>query len=118
MLVPLQTLFGWPEAPAVTPLEALGLLGGIPLVVIVLVFAVAKGHAALDSSRHGSGPRDSDPVWMGGRATSVMGGADVRLGLAPDQERPQLEGSSQGRADRFPSTAAPEADTGGASARW
>lgn len=106
----MDTLFGWPQAQAVTPLELLGLLGGIPLVVIVLVFAVAKANAVLHASKHGSGPQDSDPVWMGGRARSIMGGAEDELSEAEVTKRRELTAP--------PSTPTSEADAGGASARW
>jgi len=116
MLVPLQTLFGWPSAPEVTPLKALGLLGGIPLVFIVLVFAVAKAHAVMMTSKHGAGPRASDPVWMGGRAASIMGGADPQLNASTDEPRRQLEESGSSGSTAL--TGPAEAGTGGAGARW
>jgi hypothetical protein len=106
----MNTLFGWPQVPTVTPLEMLGLLGGVPLVVVVLVFAVAKANAVMRTSRLGSGPQPSDPVWMGGRALSIMGGAED---LAPDEadaQRRQLTAP--------PLTPGVDADAGGASARW
>lgn len=37
MLVPLETLPGWPAAPNPTPLHALLLLVGVPLVVILII---------------------------------------------------------------------------------
>lgn len=108
--MPMRTLFGWPQVPAVTPLEVLGLLAGVPLVVIVLVFAVAKANAVLKASKHGPGPQPSDPVWMGGRARSIMGGAEDELPEVAETERRQLAAT--------PSTPTLEADAGGASARW
>jgi hypothetical protein len=107
----MDTLFGWPQAPTVTPLELLGLLGGIPLVVIVVVFAIAKGHAVLQVSKHGPGPRPDDPVWMGGRARSIMGGAEDQLTIEEAATR-------QAQLEASPSTPTVEADAGGASARW
>ncbi|SDU82701.1 hypothetical protein SAMN04488544_0569 [Microlunatus sagamiharensis] len=114
MLVPLDTtLFGWPEVPPTSPLQELGLLVGIPLVVILIVFAVSKGNKVMQESRRGPGPHEDDPVWMGGRARSIMGGADDELPAIAEGERRELEAS--------PRTAGPataEADAGGASARW
>jgi hypothetical protein len=111
MLVPLdQVLFGWPEVAPTTPLQELGLLVGVPLVVVVLVFAVAKGHAVLVTSKRGPGPHPDDPVWEGGRARSIMGGADDELPAVESGARRELEGSAS------PATA--ETDAGGASARW
>lgn len=106
----MDTLFGWPQAPAVTPLELLGLLGGFPLVVIILVFAVAKAHSVLKANKLGPGPQPSDPVWEGGRALSIMGGAEDQLPDDVEDRRRELNAS--------PSTPTPELDAGGASARW
>lgn len=111
MLVPLDvTLFGWPTVPETSPLQELGLLVGIPLVVIVVVFAIAKGNQVMRAAKHGPGPQPSDPVWMGGRATSVMGGAEIELADVADEQRRQIEA--------FPSPAGADAAAGGASARW
>ena len=111
MLVPLDiTLFGWPEVPTTSPLAELGLLIGIPLVFIVIVFAIAKGNAVMKESKRGPGPHADDPVWMGGRARSIMGGAEDELPALPESERRALEGS--------PASATAEADAGGAGARW
>ncbi len=110
-LTPLDvTLFGWPEVSPATPLEQLGLLVGAPLVVFVLVFAIAKGNAMMKASKHGPGPQASDPVWMGGRARSIMGGAEDELPGSGGDRRRELERSS--------SSATPEEGAGGASARW
>ena len=107
----MDTLFGWPQVPTVSPLELLGLLGGIPLVVIVLIFAISKAHAVLDVSKNGPGPHASDPVWMGGRALSIMGGAEDQLTDAVEAQRRRALGAA-------PSTPTADADAGGASARW
>ena len=106
----MDSLFGWPQAPAVTPLELLGLLGGIPLVVVVVVFAIAKAHGVLQASKRGPGPQPGDPVWLGGRALSIMGGAEDLIPDAAETERRQISSS--------PSTPTAEADAGGAGARW
>ncbi len=107
----MDTLFGWPQAPTVTPLELLGLLGGVPLVVIVVVFAIAKAHAVMQVSKHGPGPRPDDPFWVGGRARSIMGGAEDQLTIEEAATR-------RGQLEAAPSTPTAEADAGGASARW
>ncbi|MGI3779681.1 MAG: hypothetical protein ACRYG2_02800 [Janthinobacterium lividum] len=106
----MDTLFGWPQAPAVSPLELLGLLAGFPLVVIIGVFAVAKAHAVLKVHRLGPGPQPSDPVWEGGRALSIMGGAEDQLPADVEDRRRELDAPS--------STPTLEADAGGAGARW
>ena len=99
---------GWPEASDPNPLAELGLLIGLPLLVIAIAFAVAKIGNAAKASRTGGGVQPSDPIWMGGRARSIMGGAE--------DERPAVtagEGSPQAG-----SHAGEESGTGGAGARW
>jgi len=69
MLVPLETLSGWPEAPDPTALEALGLLIGFPALVFVIVFAIAKIGTVAQASSAAATPM-TDPVWVGGRETA------------------------------------------------
>jgi hypothetical protein len=106
----MDTLFGWPEAPTVTPLEMLGLLGGFPLVVIILIFAVAKAHAVLKAHKVGPGPQPGPPPRWGRRALSIMGGAEDQLTDEVEARRRELNAP--------PSTPTLEADAGGAGARW
>jgi hypothetical protein len=109
-LVPLDTYNfpGWPEAPNPNPLAELGLLIGLPLLVMAIAFAVAKIGNAAKASRTGGGVQPSDPIWMGGRARSIMGGAE--------DERPAV---TTGEGSQHPSArAGDESGTGGASARW
>jgi hypothetical protein len=106
----MDTLFGWPEAPQVSVLEMLGLLGGLPLLATLLVYAIAKADAVIKVSKHGPGPHTSDPIWMGGRARSIMGGGEDELSEGEAARRRQLTAA--------PSTPTSEADAGGASARW
>ena len=42
MLVPLDTLAGWPAAPDPTPLQSLGLLVGIPAVAFLIMFGLVQ----------------------------------------------------------------------------
>ena len=90
MLVPLETLFGWPSAPDPTPLQALGLLVAAPLVVYVIAFAWAKAHQMLKVSKVGPGPQPSDPIWMGGQAKSIMDGPEVENKQIADSQRNQI----------------------------
>ena len=69
MLVPLETLSGWPAAPDPTVLESLGLLIGFPALVFIIVFAVAKIGTVAQASSAAPTPM-TDPVWVGGRETS------------------------------------------------
>jgi hypothetical protein len=102
MLVPQETLSGWPAVADPTILQTLGLLVGLPAVVIVIAFAVAKAGNVAQAGRQ-TDRQVTDPVWVGGRKDGeVDSAADV----------PALEsGTSQA------ATGSAE-ETGGAGARW
>ncbi|HZA32780.1 MAG TPA: hypothetical protein VE462_14825 [Propionibacteriaceae bacterium] len=93
MLVPLDTLEGWPAAPDPSWLQILGLLVGLPLVVIVVVIGIAK---VLNAARKGDAHEEvTEPVWVGGR---------------PEQKTEStaaIEGGGQAPSE-----------SGGAGARW
>ena len=92
MLVPLDTLEGWPTAPDPSALQVLGLLFGLPLLVIVIVIAIAKiSNSAGAGDAH---EEVTEPVWVGGR---------------PEQKTDATAAieSSEGTSD-----------SGGAGARW
>ena len=92
MLVPLDTLEGWPTAPDPSALQVLGLLFGLPLLVIVIVIAIAKiSNSAGAGDAH---EEVTEPVWVGGR---------------PEQKTEATAAieSSEGTSD-----------SGGAGARW
>jgi len=104
MLVPLDTLEGWPTAPDPSWLQILGLLVGLPLLVIVVVIAIAKG---LNAARKGDAHEEvTEPVWVGGR---------------PEQKTESTAAIEDGQ--KTESTAAIEgaqapSESGGAGARW
>ena len=100
MLVPLDTLAGWPTAEAPTALQSLGLLIGIPLLVILIAFAVAKiGNTA--KAGRGEAPPPAESLWVNGR----QGGGEI-------EAAPELHGVG---ADDKPGD---EQQVGGAGARW
>lgn len=91
MLVPLDTLAGWPPAPDPSWLQVLGLLIGLPLLVIVVVIALAKiFNAAGKGDAH---QEVTEPVWVGGR---------------PEQKTESPAAIEGGQAS----------ESGGAGARW
>ena len=101
--MPLDTLAGWPAAPEPTVLETLGLLVGAPLLVTIVVVAIAKIGNAVKAGR-GEAPPVADSIWVGGR----QAGGEI-------EAAPELHGVGAEDADRTP-----EADRtpGGAGARW
>lgn len=100
MLVPLETLPGWPQAASPSVLEVLGLLVGLPLVVVVIVGAIAKVDKMIKVSR-GEPLQVTEPVWVGGL------------------DRPEIEGPLHDEVvEDAKQVSGPGTDVGGASARW
>jgi hypothetical protein len=97
MLLPLDTLAGWPTVKPPTVLQSLGLLVGAPLLVAIIVFAIAKIGTTVQAKR-GEAPPAADSVWVGGREA----GGEV-------EAAPELHGVGAEDDDRTP---------GGAGARW
>jgi hypothetical protein len=84
MLVPLDTLAGWPPAPDPSWLQVLGLLFGLPLLVMVVVIALAKVfNAAGKGDAH---DEVTEPVWVGGRPEQkTESPAAIEGGEAPSE---------------------------------
>jgi hypothetical protein len=111
--MPLETLPGWPRVDNPSPLQSLGLLIGLPLVVIVIAFAVAKIGNTVKAAR-GTTNADTDPVWVGGPTRPDIEG--------PRHDQAAIEAE---RAAELPDTqvtteadASSGRDVGGAGARW
>ena len=97
MLVPLDTLAGWPAAKEPTILQTLGLLVGFPVLAMVIAFAVARLGTSVQAKR-GDAPPAADSVWVGGR----QAGGEI-------EAAPELHGVGAEDDDKTP---------GGAGARW
>ena len=101
MLVPLETLSGWPAAPDPTVLQSLGLLVGFPALAFIIVFAVAKIGNTVKARQEPATPM-TDPVWVGGRETAE-----------------NVDTVSEDLGDKTASAGDDAADSeGGAGARW
>jgi hypothetical protein len=99
MLVPLETLVGWPVAPDPPLTHVLGLLVGLPLLAALIITLLGKASSLAKAGRGGSSTRT-------GTASSAAGATDpVWLGNAPESKE-LTEGAST------------QTETGGASARW
>lgn len=101
MLVPLETLPGWPTVVDPTLLQELGLLVGLPLLVCIAVFGIAK-IGNLRKAAQGGQDAVTDPVWVGGPT------------------RPDIEGPihDQAQIEAAEISEQPGTDVGGAGARW
>ncbi len=111
MVVPLQTLPGWPAAPEPSVLNVLALLVGGPLVVIALVAVIARVHHAVRGNM-GVPAVANQPIWVNGQriepATQDEGSrAAIEAGHAA------VGASTESSTDTTDTT-----DTGGAGARW
>ena len=97
MVVPLDTLAGWPAAQEPSILQTLGLLVGIPALVTIIVFAIAKMGTSVQASRGDAAPA-ADSVWVGGR----QAGGEI-------EAAPEMHGVGAEDDEKTP---------GGAGARW
>ena len=137
MLVPLETLPGWPEAPSPSLLEVLGLLVGAPVLVIAIVAVLARVHHATKGNMGTPGVANQ-PIWVNGERVepsiqgqgardsieaghrAVTDRADRADGVDRDQQGQQ---GQQGGATALHGGARraqqdDDATTGGAGARW
>jgi hypothetical protein len=115
MLVPLETLSGWPQAPDPSVLQVLGLLVGLPLLVFIIVVAINK-IVTTAHARRGDVVVASDPLWVGAQSAELE--ANVNPGLETSEEAPagDAEQASVGE-DHVEGDDAGE-HVGGAGARW
>lgn len=104
MLVPLETLPGWPAAEDPSLLSVLGLLVGLPLVVIVVVAVIAKISNMRKVAR-GEPTHITQPMWVGGMQR-------------PEIEGPRHDEVSDDADDATVAAQEPGSGTGGAGARW
>lgn len=71
MLVPLETLSGWPRVSNPTPLQSLTLLIGIPLLISVIVIAIIE-IGARARARRGDITEANDPLWVGAQESAEV----------------------------------------------
>ena len=107
MLVPLETLPGWPEVRSPSLLEVLGLLVGAPLLVVAIVAVLTRVHHAVKGNM-GTPDVANQPIWVNGRrieaAAQEQGSRDsIDAGRRAVTERAEQDD---------------DASTGGAGARW
>jgi hypothetical protein len=109
MLVPLETLSGWPRAENPTALQSLLLLFGAPIVVFLIVVAINKIVQTFHATR-GDDPRTSDPLYVVDARTGEAQLVDANPGTDLGQQAlvggGEVEGDDTGE------------HVGGAGARW
>jgi hypothetical protein len=123
MLMPLDTLSGWPAVQDPSALQVIGLLAGWPLLVILIVFVIAKIGTAVQASR-GTNIQVTDPLWVGGRegegsaeAAAIAAGERESAAIA-SSERDSAAVESGERDSAAVESGERESDVGGAGARW
>jgi hypothetical protein len=110
MVVPLETLPGWPKVQDPSILKVLGLLVGAPLVVILIVAAIARIHHAVKGNV-GTPAVMNQPVWVNGRR--IESASET---ARSDSDRKSIGAGHQAVTDRLERES--EDDKGGAGARW
>src|SRR4029453_17920528 len=81
MLVPLETLSGWPQVTNPTALQVLLLLVGFPLLVFIIVVAISKIATSIHAAR-GDDIHANDPLWVGDHESAEL----VAVGANPGPE--------------------------------
>jgi hypothetical protein len=114
MLVPLETLSGWPQVPTPSIWVALGIFVGFPLAVFIIVVAIDKIATSMHASR-GDDIHANDPLWVGDHEPAELEAAAANPGgKADDQAAAEAAGELEREVE--------EDDTGehvgGAGARW
>jgi hypothetical protein len=79
MLVPLETLSGWPQAPNPSILASLAIFVGFPVLVFIIVVAIAKIGTAAHTGR-GDTIQASDPFWVGDHESGELETASANPG--------------------------------------
>jgi hypothetical protein len=112
MLVPLETLSGWPRVENPSALQLLWLLIGIPLIIAIVVAALVKIRAARHA-RRGDDVDASDPLWVGNRQSAEVEAASANPGSDASDEAAQVTaGAENVEGDETGE------HVGGAGARW
>jgi len=111
MLVPLETLSGWPQVETPSTLQVLGLLVGFPLLVFLIVISISK-IVTTAHARRGDATQATDPLWVGAQSAELEANVNPGLEISEDATAGDAEQASVGEGD----------DTGehvgGAGARW
>lgn len=112
MLVPLETLPGWPEVQEPSVLQVLALLVGAPLLVVVVIAVWTRIHHAV---RGNVGVPDvaNQPVWVNGR--------QIEPSTQDEESQKAIDAGYDAVSSRSEETedeARRGDEVGGASARW
>ena len=111
MLVPLETLSGWPQVETPSTLQVLGLLVGFPVLVFLIVISISK-IVTTAHARRGDATQATDPLWVGAQSAELEANVNPGFEISEDATVGDAEQAAVGEGD----------DTGehvgGAGARW
>jgi hypothetical protein len=117
MLVPLETLSGWPQVTNPTPLQVLLLLVGFPLLVFFIVIAINKIATSIHAAR-GDDIHANDPFWVGDRESAELEPAGANPGPETGEQTPIADAESAMAAEGDVQGGDTGEHVGGAGARW
>ena len=117
MLVPLETLSGWPQVTNPTPLQVLVLLVGFPLLFFFIVIAINKIATSIHAAR-GDDIRDNDPLWVGDRGSGELEPAGANPGPETGEQTPAADAEGALAAEGDVQGGDTGEHVGGAGARW
>jgi len=117
MLVPLETLSGWPQATDPTALQVLGLLVGFPLLVFIIVIAINK-IVTTAHARRGDTIQASDPLWVGAHQSGELEAATANPGPGASDQAPAGDAEQAPAGDGDVEGDDTGEHVGGAGARW
>ena len=117
MLVPLETLSGWPQVTNPTPLQVLLLLVGFPLLVFFIVIAINKITTSIHAAR-GHDFHASDPLWVGDHEAAVLEPAGANPGPETGEQAPAASAEEALAAEGDVEGDDTGEHVGGAGARW
>lgn len=115
MVLPLETLPGWPDVQTPSFLEVLGLLVGAPLLVVLIVAVITRVHHAVKGNM-GTPDVANQPIWVNGRR--------IEAAAQEQSSRDSIEAGRQVANDREDANEKDaddqldDASKGGAGARW
>ena len=120
MVVPLQTLPGWPVAPDVSGLDFITLLIVPAVAVIIIITVIGKVGHRIHENRGGHDYDEDLATRMGRSRASVDGGSGAKAAL-PAEQSGEVFVAGEGAEDEAGSGQPADAGAGtvgGARARW
>ncbi len=115
MLVPLETLSGWPQVENPSALQVLGLLVGLPLLVFIIVIAINK-IVTTAHARRGDTAQATDPLWVGAQSAELEANVNPGLEISEEAAAGDAEHASVDEGDVEGDETGEH--VGGAGARW